>query len=161
MTKIEVRKSTTPSTDSRPTDVWTEMDRLFQDLHDRFYAGVSRPWFALATRGSLEPAPPLLDAEDHGKEYELRVDLPGVTKDQVDVRVVGNTVQIRAEGAQEKEESGKSYLRRERSWAGYQRSVELPERLRSDAVTARLDNGVLTVTLPKEHPVAERKVPVQ
>jgi len=143
------------TTESDP--FWAEVDRSFRRFYGSFLGHPLAP--GAATEGWLAPA--AIDVADKGENYELTVDLPGISKEQVDIRVTGDLVQIRAERSADSQKKGEGYLRLERSWAGFERSVELPEAVRAEAVSASLANGVLTVAVPKAHPVVERKVPVQ
>jgi HSP20 family protein len=158
MTNLASRESPATSPATNESDpFWAEVDRSFR----RFYGGFfGHPLgSSSATEGWLAPA--AIDVADKGESYELTVDLPGISKEQVDIRVTGDLVQIRAARSAESQKKGEGYLRLERSWAGFERSVELPEPVRADAVTASLSDGVLTVAVPKANPVVERKVPVQ
>ncbi|HEV2450139.1 MAG TPA: Hsp20/alpha crystallin family protein [Thermoplasmata archaeon] len=151
-------------TPSAPSAATTETDPFWADV-DRSFRRLYRDFFGPATGVSTAPegwrAPAAIDIADQGQSYELTVDLPGVSKEQVDIRVTGELVQIRADRAAETRKKGDGYLRVERSWAGFERSVELPEAVKADAVSASLANGVLTISVPKANPVVERKVPVQ
>jgi HSP20 family protein len=156
----ELAKTADPAPSTRPTapdPLWADVDRTFRRFYGGLFgaaateAGEAQPWLA--------PAP--TDVADRGESYELRFDLPGLTKEEVDIRVTGDLVQVRAQHKGEERRSTDGYLRVERSWSGFERAVELPETVRSDAVVAKLENGVLTVTVPKEHPVVERKISVQ
>ncbi len=162
--KLAVRKSPTAVSPPVATDPFAEMDRLFSEFRDDW---LSTFWPTLPTTflgrpelsgGSFLPA--LADVEDSGKSYEIRVDIPGVPKNQIDVRVHGDVVEIRAEAGTSREEKGKSYLRRERTYQGFQRAIRLPEPVLGEKVEARYENGILTVSVPKVHPAEERKVPV-
>lgn len=149
---------------SAPRSSTTEIDPFWADV-DRSFRRLYRDFFGPATSASASAegwrAPAAIDVADAGDSYELTVDLPGISKEQVDIRVTGELVQIRADRAAESQKKGDGYLRVERSWAGFERSVELPEAVKAEAVRASLANGVLTVSVPKANPVVERKVPVQ
>jgi HSP20 family protein len=158
MENLASQESTATSPATTESDpFWAEVDRSFRRFYGSF---LGHPLGSgSATEGWLAPAP--IDVADKGESYELTADLPGITKDLVDIRVTGELVQIRATRSAEAQKKGEGYLRLERSWAGFERSVELPEAVRAEGVTASLANGVLTVAVPKAHPVVERKVPVQ
>lgn len=129
---------------------WGQVDRLFRELHQSFEP-------AAVWNGRL---PAVTDVVDLGESFEIRAELPGVPKEKVDIRVTGDTVQISADLTREATETGPNYLRHERTGYGFERQVVLPEPVREDGITAKSENGVLTVLLPKAHPVVERKVPV-
>ncbi|MCI4345017.1 MAG: Hsp20/alpha crystallin family protein, partial [Thermoplasmata archaeon] len=90
-------------------------------------------------------------------------EIPGIPKDRLDIRVRGTNVQIRAEQNEETKNDGKEYLYRERTFQGFFRDFELPEPVIASKATAKFENGLLELELPKEHPTsepAEVKVPV-
>jgi len=103
------------------------------------------------------------DVTDTGTAYRVVVEVPGIPKDKIDIRVRGTSVEIRGESSQEKEESGTEFVHRERAYAGYFRSLELPEPVVATEAKAKVENGLLELELPKQHPTpspAEVKVAV-
>ncbi len=139
-------------------DLWAQMDRLVREFHRDWFGGL---WPAAVRDGSeLALLPALVDVEDHGNAFQVKTDLPGVPKEQVDVRVFGDVLQIRGVASASREEERPAYVRRERTYQGFQRAIELPEPVLGEKVEARFENGTLTVTVPKAHPIQERKVPV-
>jgi HSP20 family protein len=141
-------------------DLWSQMDRMFRNFERDFLSTFRRPDVGASPMG-VPALPALADVADRGDVYEIAADLPGVSKDRIDVRVSGNLVQIRAETDLSKEEKNKNFLRRERQYSGFQRLIELPEQVDSEGVKARYQDGVLTVTVPKANPIQERKVNVE
>jgi HSP20 family protein len=102
------------------------------------------------------------DIADLGTSYEVRADLPGFSKEKIEVRVRGRVLELKAEQvAASEERNGKQYLRQERSIRSVERAFELPEPVVADQVKARYENGVLTVSIPKAHPAADQKVAVE
>lgn len=112
-----------------------------------------RPW-ELPTRfpALRNIRAPLADVEDRGTEFVVTAEMPGVPKDDIDVTVTGDRVEIRAKTAREEEETGKAFRRRERTFREFHRRLALPEDVRPDAAEARLENGLLTIRLPKKEP---------
>ena len=88
----------------------------------------------------------LLEADDH---YRLRVDLPGVERDNVSINAEGRRLTIRGERAEEKQEKNESMLRTERMHGRFYRAVTLPTEVNPDKAKAQFENGVLIVDLPK------------
>ena len=151
--------SETGSSLAPPTDPWTALDRLFDDLTGPFFGPFVG--FPVAPRG---PRPARVDVTDTGASYKVTANLPGIPKDRLAVRVRGASVEIRGEVDQATEKVEKDYLHRERSFTGYYRSLELPEPVLGTEAKAKLENGVLELELPKQHPPpspAEVQVPVQ
>ncbi len=96
---------------------------------------------------------PALDVSETDTAYTLSLDLPGVAKEAVKVKIEGRRVSIDAEQAKAAETAeGTRALYRERSVTRFSRSIALPQEVSSADSTAKLDNGVLTLTLVKRQP---------
>jgi HSP20 family protein len=139
-----------------PTDLWSHVDHLFDDLTGSWFPAIG-PFAPNETTGLLAAR---ADVADRGDAYELRADVPGIPKEKIDLRVNGSRVQLSARIETTTEENGKSYLRRERTVQGFERAFELPEPIVEEKVAATYQDGVLTVTLPKAHPASERQIPI-
>lgn len=92
---------------------------------------------------------PRLDVLESDAGYSVVLDLPGVTKDQLDVTVDGRRVDIAARPAASEAEPRRRVLHRERAQAPFARSLLLPEEVDNALSQARLENGVLTLTLAR------------
>jgi len=145
-------------TTRRPYDLWSDMDQLFDsfrsDFDDLFW-----PWGQRSgplTTITQRRTPPM-NVADMGDYYEMRLEMPGIPKDKVNIEVTPNGVEIKADYDDSKEEKGKNWLRRECSSMSFYRALELPEELKTDNVEAELKDGVLTVNLPKVEPKPEDK----
>ncbi len=94
-----------------------------------------------------------VDVAERDDEFVVTADLPGYEKDDIDVTLRGDQLRIDAEREQASEEGDESeegrYLRKERRHQSVSRSIDLPEDVDDEGVSARFQNGVLTVTLPK------------
>jgi HSP20 family protein len=145
-------------TTKRPYDLWTDMDQLFDsfrsDFDDLFWPWGQRsgPLTTLTQRRT-----PPMDVADMGDHYEMRLEMPGIPKDKVNIEVTPNAVEIKAEYNENKEDKGKNWLRRECNSMSFHRALELPEELKTDNVEAELKDGVLIVSLPKVEPKPEYK----
>jgi HSP20 family protein len=84
-----------------------------------------------------------------------------MTEKEVQVSLSGNTLVIKGEKRQEREEKDKGYYLSERSYGEFQRSFLMPEGTDSEKVEARFANGVLTVTIPKTAQTAPKKIEVK
>jgi HSP20 family protein len=91
------------------------------------------------------------DIRDNGDSYLLEADLPGFKKEDISVDIEGETLTIRAERTDEKEEKdGKgNFVKRERSYGSFSRSFDMTG-IRIEDVSAAYENGVLKLTLPKK-----------
>ncbi|SIR76029.1 Hsp20/alpha crystallin family protein [Natronorubrum thiooxidans] len=94
-----------------------------------------------------------IDLADHGETFVLTADVPGFEKDDIEIRLSGDTIHITAAREEETtDEDEEFYIKSERSRQSMSRSVRLPDPVDEDAVEARYRNGVLTVMLPKREP---------
>lgn len=135
----------------RPWDLFEDMDRWFSDLRSEFDR---KFWGSLSADGAddLATRQPLVDLADTGREYVLKADLPGVSKEDLDLRVTPEGIELSAEIRSEKEENGKDYAYRERAYRSFRRALAFPEAVLADEVKATLKDGVLEVRLPKKEP---------
>ncbi len=110
------------------------------------------PFFTDGTFGSFGT-----DITDEGDHYELTADLPGFRKEDINVKVTDNTVTLSAERRNEYEDKDKNdkVLRQERSYGMYKRTFTLGDDVDKANIRAKYDNGVLTLTLPKQEKVEE------
>lgn len=90
-----------------------------------------------------------IDLVDRDDEFVATVDLPGFDREDVDIRVTDHTLRIVAEREEVLDEEDDQYIHHERRHESNRRSIRLPEEVDTENVTARMKNGVLTVTLPK------------
>ena len=94
------------------------------------------------------PAPFSVDVIDEGENYLLKADLPGFTKENIDIRVEDDLLSISAERKFEENEDKPDYVRHERFYGSYKRSFNL-EGINADAIEASYNDGVLSLKLPK------------
>jgi len=127
-------------------DPFEEIRRLHAYI-DKMFSDIMR-----SPRVSVSIREPLVDLVDEGDKFRLVVELPGISKEDIDVRVTEDSVTIRAEKKSGKEEKGQNYFIRERSYATYYRTVPLPEPVIPEETKARYNNGVLEIILKKARP---------
>jgi len=104
---------------------------------------------------------PAVDIAEHDDQYVVKVELPGVSKDEVKITLESNILTIRGEKKQEKETKKENYHRVERSYGSFQRSFTLPTTVKSDKIDASYNNGVLTVALPKAEEAKPKQIEVK
>jgi HSP20 family protein len=83
------------------------------------------------------------------KEFVVHADVPGIPKDDLKVKVENDVLTISGERKQEKKEENENFRRVERSFGQVSRSLRLPKHVASDKISAKHENGVLVLTLPK------------
>ena len=90
-----------------------------------------------------------VEITDSGKEYDIRAELPGVKKEDLDSDIEENYLKINAKKVEEKTESEKNFKRSEFNYGEFSRVIELPEEINVDKTEAKLESGVLKITAPK------------
>jgi HSP20 family protein len=118
-------------------------DRLFDDSFDRFFAPATTP-------AADAPHSPALDITETDRVYTVKLDLPGVTKEDVQVDIDGRRISVQAKTQRtEEKKDGDRVVYRERAMTSFARTFTLPIEVDQVESGAKLDNGVLTLTLPK------------
>ncbi|WP_423708743.1 Hsp20/alpha crystallin family protein [Undibacterium sp. WLX3042] len=120
-------------------------DDFFRDLSPAFYV---RP-----LHGDPLPSPSQIkiDVKENDDAYTVQAEVPGVPKDDIHVSLDGNVVTLRAEIKQEdSSRKDDKVLRSERYFGEVSRSFQLPVEIEASSASAKYDNGVLSLTLPKK-----------
>jgi HSP20 family protein len=112
-------------------------------------------------QGATSVWAPRVDIEEDDKQYVVRADLPGVDPKNVDISVAENTLILRGEKTEEREEKKKNYHRTERFVGQFYREIPLPQGIDADKIQAAGANGVVTVTIPKAPAAQPKKITVQ
>lgn len=103
---------------------------------------------------------PAVDIYENNDSVIVKAELPGVTKDQISVEVKDGILSLRGERKFEKEVKEENYHRVERSYGSFQRSFSLPVSVDQDKVTAKFQDGVLEVKLPKKEQARPKQIQV-
>jgi HSP20 family protein len=92
---------------------------------------------------------PAIDIKEEEDKLVVTTDLPGINKEDVQINLKEDMLEISAKTGKEKETEEEGYLRRERTYTQFYRAVHLPASVKEEGSTAKMENGVLTITLPK------------
>ncbi len=98
--------------------------------------------------GSKVFTPPV-DIKEEGDNLVVTADLPGINKEDIEINLKEDMLEISAKSGKEKETEEEEYIRRERSYTRFYRAVRLPTSVKEEGSTAKIENGVLTIKLPK------------
>lgn len=109
---------------------------------------------------SLEHVP-ALDLSETEATVEVKMDVPGIKPEDIEIQVRGNLLTISGKTQEEKEEKGREFHRIERHSGSFSRSVTLPCDVVGAKAKAEYKNGVLTLTMPKTEPVHAQKIEVK
>ncbi len=132
----------------------------FETALEDMFKGFGRP--LLRRELALQPMQITLDLTENDKEYNVRAEIPGVKKEDVNITIDGNYVAISAEVRKEKEEKkGEKVLRSERYYGQVYRSFTLDQDVDEAKSEAKYKDGVLELKLPKKVGAAAHRVTVQ
>ena len=135
----------------RTMSVADEMNQML----DSFFAGTnSNP--ASPNRWS-----PPVDVRETETGFTVRVEVPGVAKDQIQLNLTNNTLTIRGEKKQVVDESKGQWHHVERTWGSFERSIALPVRVDGEKIVARHQDGVLEITVPKSDEAKPREIRIE
>lgn len=121
-----------------------EVNRLFDDV----FRGTGLSSTSGQERGAAVLAPQM-NVSETDSEVRVTAELPGVSEQDIQVELNDDVLAIRAEKKEERRDDKENYHVVERSFGTFRRSLQLPFKVEPDQVSARFENGVLTVTLPR------------
>ncbi len=126
------------------------LNRLFEDFGREEDVTLSGDWI-----------PPVDIYQNDAHEIVLKAELPGLKREDIDVRVENNTLTLRGERRQEREIKKDRYHRMERTYGSFTRSFTLPSTVDPEKVRAEYKDGVLTVTLPLREESKPKQIKVE
>jgi len=159
-------------TDNGNAKLANNLDRLFEDFRTSFNqlmtpyitsplstdAMLPVPFFPDLTQvvpGALPSRYPVLDVVDEGETYSVTAELPGFTKENVEVQVNDDVLYLTAQVEAEKKKGGR-YMSHERAYSSFQRDVQFPEHILPNKVEGTMKDGVLQLRIPKKEPTSSK-----
>jgi HSP20 family protein len=103
---------------------------------------------------------PPVDIQESEEGYRLHVELPGLTKDDINITLENNVLRLTGERKFEKDVKKESYHRIERAYGTFARAFALPQQVNAEKVQAAFENGILTITVPKAEAAKPRKIAI-
>jgi HSP20 family protein len=151
------------ATNPQQTSLATGFDQMFDEFR-RSFDDLMSPYFPFAGITTTTPLTQLpirssiVDLIDEGDHYVISAELPGFSKDQVDVKVNKDGLILRAEQTSQNDQKGKNYLHRERAYSAFERVVEFPQEVNPQKVDGSMKDGILQLTIPKKEPKPEERL---
>jgi len=130
-----------------------------QDRINRIFGEAARRDDDLFTRGDWMPAVDIY--ENDKQEVVIKAELPGMKKDEIDLRLENNTLTIRGERKRASDTRDEQYHRVERAYGSFSRSFALPATVDHSKVGADYSDGILTITLPMKEEAKPRQIQVK
>lgn len=139
------------------TDLFrTRLDRMFNQMLQDVW-GAQAPAEGVSGRAWL----PAVDIREKNDALVFSMELPGLTKADIDITIENNVLTVAGERKFEKETKGEEFHRLERSYGHFSRSFTLPTGVRTDKVDANFEHGVLNILLPKEEAAKPKKINIR
>jgi HSP20 family protein len=127
-----------------------EMDRLFEDFSS---GGALRFW--------ERDAEPAVEVSDTAEAVMVKVQVPGIKKDDLQLTITENALTVKGEMKEEEKKEDKNYHRQEFRYGAFVRNIPLPAPVQAEKATAQLKDGVLEVTMPKSAPAQVKQISIQ
>ncbi len=127
------------------------MNRLFEESFFRARSGLPTPF----------EGAPALDVYETGDAVVVEAALPGVKPDEIDVTITGDVLTIKGETKEDTKVEKENYIRRERRYGSFCRTVRLPGDLDTDNATAEYKDGILKLTVPKKEEAKTKVIEVK
>lgn len=130
-----------------------QMDRLFEDTFNLMPS--TRSGFQTARIWALD-----LDVSETDDAFIVKAAVPGISPDDLEITMANNVLTISGEVEADEEHEGEVFHMREMRYGSFSRSITLPQHVNADDVEARVDNGILTVHVPKAEESKPKRIPV-
>ncbi len=141
-----------PTRTTRETERSLFPTRLLDTLWEPFTVGLGLEPLV----GEMAP----VDLKETDEEYILKVELPGLEKDDVQISLEQNVLTIRGEKKEEDVKENESFHRKEIRYGWFERSFSLPGDINEKKINAKMKNGVLTIRVPKEESAKPKRIPI-
>ncbi len=137
-------------------DPFEEISRM-QDHLSQLFSELS-PSGEMKTLDTLSP---MMDVQEKDAEIVVKADMPGVDKEDVEIDIKNNMLYINANTHRETEEEKEGYVMRERAFSRFARTFSLPANVIADGAKAKLEDGVLTINIPKAEIEEKQKILIE
>ncbi len=135
-----------------------DMDTFRQEMDSLLEWAFGRGW----GDGFLENSwVPPVDVEQETDRFRIRVDLPGVKRDEIQITVNGDTLTVSGEKKRETETKKDDAYRAERYYGSFSRSLTLPSAVDTNKIEASYKDGVLEITVPKSEEARPKQIKIQ
>lgn len=147
-------------TRTRPTrrllDLENELDRMLDSAFSPL-----REWEGDGEEMGSAVWAPRMDLTETNDTYRLKMDLPGLDKSDINVRMEDNCLFVSGDRAEETTREDEDTVRSERTFGSFYRSIRLPKAVKEENIEAHFNNGVLTIDLPKTEVSTPKKIEVK
>lgn len=137
----------------RTRNMFEEMDRFARQLHEV----LDHPRAVQYEMGTVFPP---LNVYDDGESFVVRAEVPGIDPSKLEVQATADSLTIKGERSKQRAPEGVSWHRRERDHGVFNRSLNLPQAVNPDKITAKYEFGVLELILPRAEESKPRRISI-
>lgn len=135
----------------------TNIERVFEDVFHDFSKNLFTPFLG-EIRGEYSPK---LDISERDNTYHIEVEMPGINKKNIEVKIDNNILYIKGNVTEESEDTKKNYYVKERYSGSFQRSISLPHDIQEHDIQANFKDGVLKIDINKKGESAAKKIEIK
>ncbi|HMV27523.1 Hsp20/alpha crystallin family protein [bacterium] len=140
----------------RDRDIFSDLFAIQREMNQAFNSVFNRDEYTGLT--NWNPATDIVEGKD---EYTVRIELPGVSKNDVKITIHDNVLTVQGEKKQESENKENNYHRVERSYGSFMRSFRLPSMVKGEKIDANYKDGILTIVLPKAEEAKTKEIEIK
>jgi len=141
----------------RVPDAWKDLRNLQKEINALFQDD-----FFPASAGLFDRTySPAVDVVEENDRYLVHCEIPGMAESDIDVQLADNVLTIKGTKEEKEEDTGKRWFKRETWYGSFQRTIPLPAGIDNEKIEAVLENGVLSLTLPKKEEVKPKQISVK
>lgn len=148
----------------KPMDIMRSLDEEFEEFRRNIERSLWWPtrwgapiWMRWPEIDWAATRQPLMDIKDTGNELVIEAEMPGIPKENIDIQLTENSIEICGEVKSEEKEEKKGYYRQERSYSTCYRQMPLPAEIIPSKAEATLEDGILHIKIPKKKPTTKEK----
>ena len=164
------KKPTSSKSISRSTNVpvrtgnmWEPLSRIRDEFDRMFDETPNNTFGSRLMQKFYETADPVVELRDKKDEYELVAEVPGMSSEDIEIKLSDGMLRLSGEKSESHEEEGESFMFSERHYGSFERAIKLPNGIDHEKISADAKDGLLTIHIPKsaEARQKERKIPIQ
>ena len=138
----------------------TQLRRMEEEMDQAWRQFFRLPFGEVFPHWTTDEAHMPLDIYSTDDHLVVRVSLPGVKSEDVEITFTGNTLTLKGESKMDREVNEDNYMLREHHYGAFSRTITLPSGLQTDKAEASYQNGVLTISIPKSEEVRPKSLKI-
>lgn len=138
----------------------TRFTRPENDIMSKRFSDIMDEFFNDAVRTRRDTFVPSIDVSETDDQFLISAELPGMSKEDIDISLENSRLTISGERSFEKEDKGKKYHRVESSYGSFERSFQLPDNIDAESISASYENGVLNISIDKSEEEVKKQIEI-